>query len=120
MREVDPLISNYSHLRGQPREAEALQALQKIASLVKPVMRQRGWCVTTLAEFYPDERNLLGTDIPLFSHSDPANDTRDRRSQLESRTEDMPPSTVSLRHQAIPAHGAGSRHYAPRTQSHRA
>lgn len=60
MREVDPLITDYSHLKDKPREAEALRALQKIASLVKPVMRQRGWHVGTLAEFYPDERNLLG------------------------------------------------------------
>ena len=64
MREVDPLIADYSHLRGQPGEAEALKALQKIASLVKPVMRQRGWRVGTLAEFYPDERNLLGMEGP--------------------------------------------------------
>ena len=60
MREIDPLISSFSHLKQKSREAEALKALQKIASLVKPIMRQRGWHVGTLAEFYPDERNLLG------------------------------------------------------------
>ncbi|KAI9842714.1 MAG: hypothetical protein M1838_003012 [Thelocarpon superellum] len=62
MPEVDPLISNYSHLKDQPREAEALKTLQKIASLVKPVMRQRSWRVGTLAEFIPQEHNLLGVN----------------------------------------------------------
>ncbi|KAI9802232.1 MAG: hypothetical protein M1825_002953 [Sarcosagium campestre] len=62
MREIDPLISAYSHLKEKPREAEALHSLQKIASLVKPVMRQRGWRVGTLREFYPTERNLLGVN----------------------------------------------------------
>ncbi|KAI9794175.1 MAG: hypothetical protein M1816_006100 [Peltula sp. TS41687] len=60
MREIDPLISNFGHLKDKAREAEALKTLQKIASLVKPIMRQRGWRVGTLREFYPPERNLLG------------------------------------------------------------
>ncbi|KAI9829297.1 MAG: hypothetical protein M1826_005761 [Phylliscum demangeonii] len=60
MREIDPLICGYSHLKDKAREAEALKALQRIASLVKPIMRQRGWRVGTLREFYPPERNLLG------------------------------------------------------------
>jgi hypothetical protein len=34
--------------------------LRKIASMVKPIMRQRSWYVNTLAEFYPQEHNLLG------------------------------------------------------------
>ena len=60
MREIDPLISGFSHLKDKTREAEALQTLQRIASLVKPLMRQRGWRVGTLSEFFPIERNLLG------------------------------------------------------------
>lgn len=62
MREIDPLISSYSHLKEKAREAEALRTLQKIASLVKPIMRQRGWRVGILREFYPPERNLLGIE----------------------------------------------------------
>ncbi|EGE79153.1 hypothetical protein RJ035_005542 [Blastomyces gilchristii] len=62
MREFDPLVSQFEHLKHKPREAEALMTLRKIASLVKPIMRQRGWRVGTLAEFYP-ERNLLGINI---------------------------------------------------------
>lgn len=60
MREIDPLIAGYVHLKDKPREAEALKTLQKIASLVKPLMRQRAWRVGTLTEFYPPEHNLLG------------------------------------------------------------
>ncbi|OJD17488.1 hypothetical protein AJ78_02409 [Emergomyces pasteurianus Ep9510] len=62
MRELDPLVTEFEHLKHKPREAEALTTLRKIASLVKPIMRQRGWRVGTLAEFYP-ERNLLGINI---------------------------------------------------------
>ncbi|KAI9770284.1 MAG: hypothetical protein M1840_003443 [Geoglossum simile] len=61
---TDTLISEYVHLKGFPREAEALQMLKKVASLVRPIMRQRGWRVGLLQEFYPpaatDGRHLLG------------------------------------------------------------
>lgn len=62
MIEHDPLISAFEHEKHRPREAEALQALRKIASLVKPIMRQRGWKVGVLAEFWPPEKNLLGVN----------------------------------------------------------
>jgi len=60
MAEHDPLIFQYSHLHHLPRENEAIHALKKIASLVKPIMRARNWKVATLAEFYPEQTNLLG------------------------------------------------------------
>ncbi|KAI4096974.1 MAG: hypothetical protein L6R37_006888 [Teloschistes peruensis] len=60
MQEYDPLVSEYQHEKSRPREAEALQTLRKVASLVKPIMRQRGWRVGILTEFYPPEQNLLG------------------------------------------------------------
>jgi DNA-dependent metalloprotease WSS1 len=60
MPEHDPLVLSYSHLRDFPREKDALQTLKKAASLVKPIMRARGWTVKELAEFYPDQQNLLG------------------------------------------------------------
>jgi hypothetical protein len=63
MREIDPLVSEYEHEKRRPRESEALLALRKIASLVKPIMRQRGWRVGTLSEFYPGQPNLLGLNI---------------------------------------------------------
>lgn len=61
MVEHDALIYEFSHLKQLPREKDALHTLKKIASLVKPIMRARGWTVGTLAEFYPDSHNLLGT-----------------------------------------------------------
>ncbi|KAK8104047.1 WLM-domain-containing protein [Apiospora kogelbergensis] len=60
MPEVDPLILSFSHLAQFPRANEALQSLKKIASLVKPIMRNRRWKVKTLTEFYPNQQNLLG------------------------------------------------------------
>ncbi len=60
MHEHDPLISEYSHEAHRPRAPEALQTLRKVASLIKPLMRQRNWHVNILAEFWPDDKNLLG------------------------------------------------------------
>ena len=62
-RELEPLVNNFEHLSEKRRAAEALEKLKKIASLVKPLMRQRDWRVGTLAEFYPSEHNLLGLNI---------------------------------------------------------
>ncbi|KAJ5916160.1 Zinc finger RanBP2-type [Penicillium tannophilum] len=63
MRELDPLISEYRHEKKRPREAEALFILRKVASMVKPIMRQRAWRVGALCEFYPSQRNLLGLNV---------------------------------------------------------
>ena len=60
MQEHDALISEYSHERHRPRADEALYMLRKVASIVKPIMRQRMWKVGILLEFYPNERVLLG------------------------------------------------------------
>ncbi|UQC88481.1 WLM domain-containing protein [Colletotrichum lupini] len=60
MPEQDALILSFSHLPDFPRAPDALQTLKKVASLVKPIMRVRGWKVRELAEFYPDQANLLG------------------------------------------------------------
>jgi DNA-dependent metalloprotease WSS1 len=61
--ELEPLVDQFQHDAHRPRADEALKTLQKIASLVKPIMRQRNWRVGTLCEFYPDESNLLGLNI---------------------------------------------------------
>ena len=60
MHELEPLISEYSHDSTRFRAADALQTLRKVASIVKPIMRQRSWKVGVLTEFYPPEKNLLG------------------------------------------------------------
>lgn len=61
--EVEPLVNQFQHEAHRKRASEALQALRKIASIVKPIMRQRNWMVGTLCEFYPPESNLLGLNI---------------------------------------------------------
>ncbi|KAI1105622.1 WLM-domain-containing protein [Jackrogersella minutella] len=63
MAEIDPLVLSFSHLANFPREKEALHTLQRVASLVKPIMRARGWKVGQLTEFYPDQPNLLGLNV---------------------------------------------------------
>ncbi|KAK0656634.1 putative zinc metallopeptidase [Cercophora newfieldiana] len=63
MPEHDALVISYSHLKNFPREKDAFHTLKKIASLVKPIMRARGWKVGELAEFYPDQHNLLGLNV---------------------------------------------------------
>ena len=60
MAEHDALVLSYSHLNNFPRDMEALHLLKRVASLVKPIMRARRWKVNELAEFFPDQHNLLG------------------------------------------------------------
>ena len=63
LKEHDSLFSTYEHLQGLERGDTALTMLRKVASLVKPIMRKRGWKVQILAEFLPAEHNLLGLNI---------------------------------------------------------
>ncbi|KAF2723291.1 WLM-domain-containing protein [Polychaeton citri CBS 116435] len=63
LKEHDSLFNTYEHLPSLPRADDALKLLRKIASLVKPIMRKRGWKVQILAEFLPSEQNLLGLNI---------------------------------------------------------
>ncbi|KAK4237501.1 WLM domain-containing protein [Achaetomium macrosporum] len=62
-REIDPVFYSFTHLKHFPRQEEALHYLKRIASLVKPLMRARGWRVRTLSEMYPDQVNLLGLNV---------------------------------------------------------
>lgn len=73
-REVDALVLSYTHLKNLPRQDDALRTLKQIASLVKPIMRARGWKVSQLSEFYPDQQNLLGTTCYLQCCSLPPTD----------------------------------------------
>ncbi|KAL1794590.1 hypothetical protein ACET3X_006406 [Alternaria dauci] len=63
MKEIDAHFDAYEHLKHLPRDGDALHMLRKAASMVKPMMRKRGWKVRTLAEFLPDEPQLLGLNI---------------------------------------------------------
>jgi hypothetical protein len=67
--EVDPLIYNFQHLTEYKNADVALQTLRRIASLVKPIMRQHNWKVGLLGEFFPKEKGLLGSVLltPVFS-----------------------------------------------------
>jgi hypothetical protein len=80
MSGADEQIGAYTHLDKLERAADALHTLKKIASLVKPIMRARGWRVGTLSEFYPDQQNLLGKPNNTFTV---ASNTYIPRTQLE-------------------------------------
>ncbi|GAA98788.1 uncharacterized protein L969DRAFT_50728 [Mixia osmundae IAM 14324] len=45
------------------RKDEAMALLKKLATLVAPIMRKHDWTLPTLAEFFPDQKNLLGMNI---------------------------------------------------------
>jgi hypothetical protein len=61
--ELEPLFGRFVHLADRPRADEALKTLQKLASVVKPLMRTRNWYVGQLTEFYPKETVLLGLNV---------------------------------------------------------
>ncbi|CAK4030863.1 DNA-dependent metalloprotease WSS1 [Lecanosticta acicola] len=63
LQEKESLFTTYEHLNGLERGDAALTMLRKVASIVKPIMRKRGWRVQVLAEFLPPENNLLGLNI---------------------------------------------------------
>jgi hypothetical protein len=58
---TDVWVLSYEHLKGLPRSDQALTFLQMVASRVKPIMRNHGWRLPVLAEFFPDNPGLLGT-----------------------------------------------------------
>lgn len=66
---ADVYVRTFTHLKDRHRADDALKLLQKIASLVKPIMRKRGWVLPVLAEFFPDNPNLLGEfSLVFFSY----------------------------------------------------
>ncbi|KAH9038391.1 WLM-domain-containing protein [Lactarius pseudohatsudake] len=62
---TDIWVLSYEHLKGRPRSDDALSLLQKVASLVKPIMRSHSWRLPVLAEFFPDSPNLIGLNINM-------------------------------------------------------
>lgn len=54
-------VKSYTHLKDRPNADKALSMLQRVASLVKPIMRKHGWVLPVLSEFFPESPNLLGT-----------------------------------------------------------
>ncbi|KAM5532253.1 hypothetical protein V8D89_014092 [Ganoderma adspersum] len=59
----DIFVKSFTHLKDKPKPDQALKLLQRIASLVKPIMRKHGWVLPVLSEFFPEEPNLLGLNI---------------------------------------------------------
>lgn len=57
---TDIWVKSFTHLKGRSKADEALSMLKKIASMVKPIMRSHKWVLPALAEFFPDQTNLLG------------------------------------------------------------
>ncbi|KAF5392428.1 hypothetical protein D9757_002297 [Collybiopsis confluens] len=60
---TDIWVQSFTHLKDRKYGDRALVMLQRIASLVKPIMRKRRWLLPTLAEFFPDDPNLLGLNV---------------------------------------------------------
>ena len=56
----ETFVLSFEHLKGRPKADQALPLLQRIASLVKPIMRKHSWKLPVLAEFFPDSPNLVG------------------------------------------------------------
>ena len=63
-------VKTFSHLKDKRNADKALEILKRVASLVKPIMRKRNWVLPVLAEFYPDNANLLGISRPLLLETD--------------------------------------------------
>jgi len=60
---TETFVQSFAHLKDMPKADRALPMLQRVASLVKPIMRKHGWVLPTLAEFFPDSPNLLGLNV---------------------------------------------------------
>jgi hypothetical protein len=57
----DIFVKSFTHLKDRPKAERALPMLQRIASLVKPIMRKHGWVLPVLSEFFPAQDNLIGS-----------------------------------------------------------
>ncbi|KAJ3750900.1 WLM domain-containing protein [Lentinula detonsa] len=58
-------VQSFTHLKDRKSADKALEMLQRVASLVKPIMRKHSWVLPVLSEFFPDNPNLLGKDSTL-------------------------------------------------------
>lgn len=53
-------VKSFTHLKDRPHGDKALAILQRVASLVKPIMSARSWILPVLSEFFPSNPGLLG------------------------------------------------------------
>lgn len=56
-------IKQLTQLKRRESSEEALTILNKVASLVKPIMKNHGFRVGTLCEFFPKDARLLGLNV---------------------------------------------------------
>ena len=56
-------ITSIVHIPTFPRAAHAQTMLRQVASLVKPIMKSRNLRISSLAEFFPAEKSLLGINV---------------------------------------------------------
>jgi DNA-dependent metalloprotease WSS1 len=57
---AETLVKSHTHLKDRPNADKALRMLQRVASLVKPIMKKHKWVLPVLSEFFPESPNLLG------------------------------------------------------------
>jgi hypothetical protein len=60
-------VKSFTHLKDRPHADRALPMLQRVAVLVKPIMRKHGWIVPVLSEFFPDSPNLVGESLATLN-----------------------------------------------------
>ncbi|GAV98903.1 WLM-domain-containing protein [Lentinula edodes] len=58
-------VQSFTHLKDRKSADKALEMLRRVASLVKPIMRKHSWVLPVLAEFFPDNPNLLGLNVNM-------------------------------------------------------
>ncbi|KAG6336242.1 hypothetical protein ID866_2861 [Astraeus odoratus] len=66
---TDTFVQSFTHLKDMPKAERALPMLQRVASLVKPIMRKRGWVLPVLSEFFPESPNLVGKGYSELTHN---------------------------------------------------
>ncbi|KAG1793896.1 WLM domain-containing protein [Suillus plorans] len=60
---LQTFVKSFTHLRDRPHADRALPMLQRVATLVKPIMRKHGWVLPLLSEFFPESPNLVGLNV---------------------------------------------------------
>ncbi|KAJ3127738.1 hypothetical protein HK098_005855 [Nowakowskiella sp. JEL0407] len=56
-------VTNITELKSFPQASTAYDMLLSVISKVSPLLKSHSWSMTTLAEFYPTNKNLLGINI---------------------------------------------------------
>ncbi|KAG2367675.1 WLM domain-containing protein [Suillus spraguei] len=60
---LQTFVTSFTHLKDRPHADRALLMLQRVATLVKPIMRKHGWVLPLLSEFFPESPNLVGLNV---------------------------------------------------------